>query len=81
MVIKILGIGCPNCQRLEAVTHEALAETGVEASVEKVTDMDGIMAYELISTPGLVIDEQVVSAGRIPARETIKEWILRAAGK
>ena len=81
MVIKVLGKGCPNCQRLEAVTREALSEAGVEASIEKVTDMDAIMAYDLISTPGLVIDEQVVSSGRIPGRETIKEWILQAAAK
>jgi small redox-active disulfide protein 2 len=81
MEIKILGKGCPNCQRLEAVTREALSEAGVEASIEKVTDMDAIMAYDLLSTPGLVIDEQVVSSGHIPSRETIKEWVLQAAGK
>ena len=79
MVIKILGKGCPNCQRLEMVARQALEESGVEAVIEKVTDFNAIMAYDLVSTPGLVINEQVVSAGRIPSRESIKAWIIEAA--
>ncbi len=78
MVIKVLGKGCPNCQRLEMVARQALDDSGVEAVIEKVTDFDAIMAYDLVSTPGLVINEKVVSAGRIPSKESIKSWILEA---
>jgi len=79
MIIKILGKGCPNCQRLEMVARQALEESGVEAVIEKVTDFNAIMAYDLVSTPGLVINEKVVSAGRIPSRESIKAWIIEAS--
>ena len=59
--------------------HEALAATGVEAEVTKVTDMGQIVAYDVLKTPGLVINEKLVSSGRIPTAATIAEWI-RAAG-
>ncbi|HDQ72262.1 MAG TPA: thioredoxin family protein [Chloroflexi bacterium] len=75
MEIKILGTGCPKCKRLEAVAREAVEEAGVEATFTKVQDMDGIMAYDVMSTPGLVIDEAVKSSGRIPRKEEIVEWI------
>ncbi|MHB0857852.1 MAG: thioredoxin family protein [Anaerolineae bacterium] len=78
MEIKILGTGCPKCKRLEQLAHEAVAEAGVEAHIVHVTDMDGIMAYPIMSTPGLVINEELKSSGRLPRKEEIVAW-LRAA--
>lgn len=78
MEIKVLGSGCPNCKRLEKNTREALAKMGVEAQVTKVTDMQQIMSYDILSTPGLVIDEQVVSSGRVPAVSEISTLIATA---
>ena len=78
MDIKILGTGCPNCKRLEKVTREALAEMGVEATVTKVTDMSDIMAYDILTTPGLVIDEKVMSSGRVPSKAEVTSLIATA---
>jgi len=75
MKIKILGPGCVNCQKLEQETINALAELGVAADVEKVTDMDKIMEHDIMMTPGLVINEKVKVFGRVPRREEIKKWI------
>lgn len=61
--VKILGSGCANCKRLEAVAREAAAGAGIEADAVKVTDLSAIMAYDLLSTPGLVIDDQLVCSG------------------
>jgi small redox-active disulfide protein 2 len=65
MVIKILGSGCKNCATLKENTEIALKEMGIEAEIIKVTDFQDIMAYGVISTPALVIDEKVVSFGRV----------------
>lgn len=73
--VKILGSGCANCKRLEAVARDAVASAGIAAEVTKVTDMQAIMAYDILSTPGLVIDEKVVSSGRIPTQAEIREWM------
>ena len=78
MEIKILGTGCPKCKRLEQVAREAVAEAGVEATITKVTDMDGIMAYPIVSTPGLVIDEELVASGRLPRKDEIIAWVRGA---
>ena len=78
MEVKILGSGCPNCKRLEKVTREALDEMGVVATVTKVTDVQAIMAYDIVSTPGLVIDEKVVSYGRIPQKAELTSMIATA---
>ena len=80
MEIKILGKGCPKCQRLEELAREAAGEAGVEATFVKVKEMDGIMAYDVMSTPALVIDEEVKSSGRIPRKEEIAGWIRAAKG-
>lgn len=76
--IKVLGPGCANCRKLEEVAREAVAATGVEAEVVKVTDMGQIVAYDVLKTPGLVINEKLVSSGRIPTAATIAEWIRAA---
>ena len=78
MIVKVLGRGCPNCKKVEALTRDALQELGLEATVEKVTDFAEIMQYPILGTPGLVINEQVVSSGRIPRQEEIKGWLQAA---
>ena len=78
MVIKVLGSGCANCQRLEALVREATRELGVEVEIEKVTDYKSIMAYGITATPGLVIDEKVVSAGRVPSKAEITTYVTSA---
>ena len=79
MEIKILGTGCPRCKRLEELTRDAVRDLGVQANVVHVTDMQAIMAYPIVSTPGLVIDEKVVSSGRLPAKSEIVSWLASAA--
>jgi len=78
MEIKILGPGCPNCKRLEKNARDALAMMAVEATVVKVTDMQEIMTYPILATPGLVIDGQVVASGRVPAASEISTMIANA---
>ena len=78
MIIKILGPGCVRCQRLEQLTREVLTELGLTAEFDHVTEMDKIMAYPIMSTPALVIDEQVKVAGRIPSKEEIAGWLKAA---
>lgn len=75
LTVKILGSGCANCRKLEAVAREAAAGAGIEAEFVKVTDMQAIMAYDLMSTPGLVIGEKLVSSGRIPTQAEIRGWL------
>ena len=73
MEIKILGIGCKNCVNLAKNTEEALKELGMEATITKVTDMKDIAKYGIMRTPGLVIDEKVVSYGKVASTEEITE--------
>lgn len=75
MEIKILGGGCAKCERLEAVTRAVVEELGLEATFTKVKTMPEIMAYDVLTTPALVIDEKVVSSGNIPMPEEIKGWL------
>ncbi|MBU1662021.1 MAG: TM0996/MTH895 family glutaredoxin-like protein [Chloroflexi bacterium] len=75
MKIKILGGGCSRCERLEKLAIEAAGELGVEAAFTKVKEIDEIMAYNIMNTPALVINEEVKSSGRIPRKEEIAEWI------
>jgi len=78
MDIKVLGIGCSRCKELEKTTINALAELGVTADVHKVTEIQEIMKFKIMGTPGLVIDGKVKSTGRLPAIEEIKKWIREA---
>jgi len=75
MLIKILGSGCPNCVKLEINTKKAVAELALEAVIEKITDMEIIIGYGIMSTPALVVDEKVLSYGRIPDVKDIKEML------
>lgn len=76
LTVKILGSGCANCRKLEAVARDAAASAGVEAEFVKVTDMTDILAYDLLSTPGLVINEKLVSSGRIPTVAEVQKWLV-----
>ena len=75
MTIKILGPGCMNCKTLERRTMEALAALNIQADMEKVEDLDRIVSYGILRTPGLVIDEKIVWQGGVPTVEKIKEMI------
>lgn len=76
--IKILGTGCPNCKKLEQEARKAVASLAVKAQIEKVTDYNQIMEYDILSTPGLVINEKVVSSGRIPSQSEIVSMLATA---
>jgi small redox-active disulfide protein 2 len=78
MEIKILGIGCANCKRVESVARQVVEEMGVEATITEVTDMNDIVSYDILTTPGLVIDEKVVSSGRIPSKAEVTSWVASA---
>lgn len=75
MLIKILGSGCAKCNRLEQLTREAVAELSLTAEFEHVRDMDQIMAYPIMTTPALVIDEQVKVSGRMPSKDELLGWL------
>jgi small redox-active disulfide protein 2 len=77
MKIKILGPGCARCKTLEKLTRDAVAETGVNAEIEKVEDIVKIMAYGVMNTPALVINEKVMLSGRIPSITEIKEILAK----
>ena len=77
MEIKILGTGCPKCRALEKATQEVLAELKIDASVTKVDDIEKIMGYGIMRTPGLVINEKAVASGRLPSKDEIKNLITQ----
>ena len=71
MIIKVLGTGCASCKKLEANAKEALSKLGIEASVENVEDLQDIMAYGVMKTPALVVDETVKSMGKVLSSDDI----------
>ena len=78
--IQILGTGCKRCRDLTANAERAVQELGIEAEVEKVTEIQDIISFHILMTPGLVIDGQVKAAGRIPSVEEIKQMLVPAGG-
>jgi small redox-active disulfide protein 2 len=78
ITIKVLGSGCANCKRLEQMARKAVSDLAVEADVIKVTEYPEIMKYGILSTPGLVVNEKVVSSGRIPTSEEVTAWVAEA---
>jgi small redox-active disulfide protein 2 len=77
--IKILGSGCANCHRVEQTAKAAAEELGIEATFQEVTQMQDIMKYGIMATPGLVIDEKVVCSGRVPSKAEVTSWLATAA--
>ncbi len=78
LTIKVLGSGCANCKRLEQIAYKVVTEMSIEAEVVKVTDYNDIMTYNVLSTPGLVINDKVVLSGRIPTPAEVKTWLANA---
>ncbi|HEY5179468.1 MAG TPA: thioredoxin family protein [Dermatophilaceae bacterium] len=79
MIIKVLGTGCTNCKNLERVTREAVDALGLDATIEKVEDYAAIMGYGVMSTPALVVDEQVLVSGRVPKAAEVRELLAPAS--
>jgi small redox-active disulfide protein 2 len=79
VIIKVLGSGCANCVNLEKATRQAIADLGIDATIEKVTDYPTILGYGVMSTPGLVVDEKVVLAGRVPNAAEVRELLAPLA--
>ncbi len=77
MEIKVLGPGCPKCQQTDKLVRDVVAEAGVEADVEKVTDMMKIAGYGVFGTPAVVVDGEVKSVGNIPSKEDVKSWLRK----
>jgi small redox-active disulfide protein 2 len=77
MDIKVLGPGCPKCRQTETIVKEAVAEAGVPAQVEKVTDALEIAGYGVFGTPAVVVDGEVKSVGKIPGKRDVLAWIGR----
>jgi small redox-active disulfide protein 2 len=78
LTVKVLGSGCENCKRVEVVARRVIANLGIEAEVLKVTAPAEIMKYPVLATPGLVINENLVCAGRIPEEAEVTTWLVDA---
>jgi len=75
MDIKVLGPGCPKCHETERLVREVVAESSVDAKIEKVTDLMKIAGYGVFGTPAVVVEGEVKSVGKIPKKEEIKTWV------
>ncbi len=78
LTIKVLGSGCANCKRVEQIVHKVVDEMALQAEIIKVTEYPEIMKYNIMSTPGLVINEKIVSTGRIPTPAEVTAWLTNA---
>jgi small redox-active disulfide protein 2 len=81
MKIKVLGPGCAKCHQLEQTTKEVVKELGIDAEIDYVKDIKKIMEYPILTTPGLVIDENLVCSGRVPSKAEVTTFITTALAK
>jgi len=81
MKIKVLGPGCSKCHQLEQVVRDVVKELAIDASVEEVKDVKKIMDYSILMTPGLVINEEVVSSGKVPSKAEVTQMIINGLEK
>lgn len=81
LTIKVLGSGCANCKRVEQIAQRAVRDLGVQADIMKITDYNEMLQYSVLSTPGLVINEQIVCQGRVPSPAEVTTWITSALEK
>ena len=78
LIIKVLGSGCENCHKVEATARQVVSNMGMQAEFVKVTDWEEIKKYPILATPGLVINEKLVCAGRIPSEAEVTTWLVNA---
>lgn len=78
LTVKVLGPGCDNCKKVEAVARKAIGNLALEAEIIKITDYNEIRAYPILGTPGLVVNEKLVCAGRIPEEGEVVTWLVNA---
>ena len=73
--IKVVGSGCPNCQKLTALCSEVVAEKGLTAEINKITDLNKFADLGIMITPGLIVNDKVLSQGKIPTKSTLEHWL------
>lgn len=78
MEIKVLGIGCPNCIKLEQLAHTVCAENNINANIHKITDLNEFSKYGVMITPALIVNGRVLSQGKIPVKSTLTHWLIDA---
>lgn len=76
--IKVVGSGCPTCQKLEAMCKDVVRENNIDAEIEKITELDKFADLGIMMTPGLLLNENVVSSGKLPTQATLAQWIIDA---
>jgi small redox-active disulfide protein 2 len=76
--IKVVGSGCPNCQKLAEMCHQVIEENNIQAEIEKVTDVNKFADMGIFMTPGLLLNNKVISSGKIPTKTTLTHWIIDA---
>lgn len=74
--IKVIGSGCPNCKKLEALCNEVVNENNLNAKIEKVTDFNQFGELGIMMTPGLIVNGKILSQGKIPTKSTLEHWII-----